>query len=74
MRKVTNFLIGIVVGIGAGVLAGLLLAPKAGRDLQADSVEEYESSAKLLGFAADDRSLEIPRRKEDRTGPEIRIE
>ncbi len=34
MKKILGFLLGVVLGMGAGYVAGLLLTPASGEDLQ----------------------------------------
>jgi gas vesicle protein len=43
-----------MIGLGAGALAGLLLAPKAGKQLRRDLKRGYEDARDAVGDWADD--------------------
>jgi gas vesicle protein len=44
----------LLIGLGAGALAGLLLAPKAGKALRRDLQRGYEDAKETLGDWADE--------------------
>ena len=44
----------LLIGLGAGALAGLLLAPKAGKKFRRDLQRGYEEAKDALGDWADD--------------------
>ncbi len=44
----------LLIGLGAGALAGLLLAPKSGRQLRRDLQRGYEDAKDSLGEWADE--------------------
>jgi gas vesicle protein len=44
----------LLIGLGAGALAGLLLAPKTGKQLRRDLQRGYEDAKDTLGDWADD--------------------
>jgi gas vesicle protein len=44
----------LLIGLGAGALAGLLLAPKTGKQLRRDLQRGYEDAKDSLGDWADD--------------------
>jgi gas vesicle protein len=44
----------LLIGLGAGALAGLLLAPKSGKALRKDLQRGYEDAKDTLGDWADD--------------------
>ncbi len=43
-----------LIGVGAGALAGLLLAPKSGKQLRRDIKRGYEDAREAVGDWADD--------------------
>jgi gas vesicle protein len=54
-----------LAGLGAGAIAGLLFAPKAGSELRADAAERFSNSRKNVLKAVDD-SIENVRHTVDR--------
>jgi gas vesicle protein len=44
----------LLIGLGAGALAGLLLAPKSGKDLRKDIKRGYDDALDTVGDWADD--------------------
>jgi len=58
----------LLIGLGAGALAGLLLAPKAGKQLRKDLRRGYEDAKDSFGEWADeakDRAREVGERVRD---------
>src|SRR5450755_3449058 len=44
----------LLIGLGAGALAGLLLAPKTGKQMRRDLARGYEDARDTLGDCADE--------------------
>ena len=58
----------LLIGLGAGALVGLLLAPKSGKQLRRDLVRGYEDAKDSLGEWADEakeRAREVGERVRD---------
>jgi gas vesicle protein len=58
----------LLIGLGAGALAGLLLAPKTGKQMRRDLQRGYEDAKENLGDWADeakDRVREVSERVKD---------
>lgn len=49
----------LLIGLGAGALAGLLLAPKSGKQLRKDIRRGYDDAVDTLGDWADDAKEHI---------------
>jgi len=49
----------LLIGLGAGALAGLLLAPKSGRALRRDLRNGYDDAKETLGDWADDAKTRV---------------
>ena len=49
----------LLIGLGAGALAGLLLAPKSGRALRRDLQRGYEDAKDTLGEWADEARYRV---------------
>jgi len=49
----------LLIGLGAGALLGLLLAPKSGKELRKDIRRGYEDAKDSLGEWADDAAEKI---------------
>ena len=48
-----------LIGLGAGALAGLLLAPKSGKQLRKDIARGYEDARDAVGEWADDAAEKV---------------
>ena len=54
-----------LIGLGAGALAGLLLAPKTGKQLRRDIRQGYEDARESLGDWAEDAAETVKDRVRD---------
>ena len=77
MRKITGFLAGLLSGAVVGAVSALLLAPMSGRELQAQTREQFEgliddarsaAETKRLQLEAQLDALKQPKPSEERTG------
>ncbi|HUW10322.1 MAG TPA: hypothetical protein VM537_11385 [Anaerolineae bacterium] len=59
MGKAIRFLAGLTLGLGAGLVAGILLAPESGDDLRSTVRERLQSVMEAGRQAAASRQVEL---------------
>jgi len=59
MGKAIRFLAGLTLGLGAGLVAGILLAPESGDDLRSTVRERFQSVMEAGRQAAASRQVEL---------------
>jgi gas vesicle protein len=59
MRRITGFLAGLLSGAVVGAVSALLLAPMSGRELQAQTREQFEGLMDDARSAAETKRLQL---------------
>jgi gas vesicle protein len=57
--KVVRFLFGVILGVGVGWVAGMLLAPKSGEDMRQTVRDRLDQIAEEGRTAAEQRVVEL---------------